>query len=85
MKRVFSLAVAVQMSMINMLDNHRDRLTKNPVGLNRRSGLEIMGIELERHHRVGMLNKIKAYCRSLSIKFWLNFWVSNGCSEPIDG
>jgi len=50
MKRVFSLAVAVQMSKINMLDYHRDRLTKNPVGLNRRSGFEIMGIELERHH-----------------------------------
>ena len=50
MKRVFSLAVAVQLSMINTLDYHRDRLTKNPVGLNRRSGLEIMGIELERHH-----------------------------------
>jgi hypothetical protein len=41
------------MIMINMLDYHRDRLTKNPVGLNRRVGFEIMGIELERHHRVG--------------------------------
>ena len=60
MKRVFSLAVAVRMSMINMLDYHRDRLTKNPVGLNRRVGFEIMGIELERHHRVGMLKEIKA-------------------------
>ena len=59
-KRVFSLAVAVRMSMINMLDYHRDRLTKNPVGLNRRVGFEIMGIELERHHRVGMLKEIKA-------------------------
>jgi hypothetical protein len=53
MKRVFSLAIAVRMIMINMLDYHRDRLTKNPVGLNRRAGFEIMGIELERHHRVG--------------------------------
>jgi hypothetical protein len=25
-------------------------LTKNPVGLNRRLGFEIMGIESERHH-----------------------------------
>jgi hypothetical protein len=46
--------------MINILDYHRDRLTKNPVELNRRSGLEIMGIELERHHRVGMLKEITA-------------------------
>jgi hypothetical protein len=78
MKRVFSLAVAVQMSMINMLDYHRDRLTKNPVGLNRCSGFEIMGIESERHHRVGMLKEIKAYCRSQRINFWLVVRVSNG-------
>jgi hypothetical protein len=45
MKRVFSQAIAVQMSMITTLDYLRDRLTKNPVGLNRCSGLEIMGIE----------------------------------------
>jgi hypothetical protein len=50
MKRVFSLAVAAQTSMINLSDFHRDWLTKNPVGLNRRSGFEIMGIESERHH-----------------------------------
>jgi hypothetical protein len=48
------------MIMINMLDYHRDRLTKNPVGLNRRAGFEIMGIELERYHRVGMLKEINA-------------------------
>jgi hypothetical protein len=49
-KRVFSLAVAAQTSIKNLLDYHRDWLTKNPVGLNRRSGFEIMGIESERHH-----------------------------------
>lgn len=49
-KRVFSLAVAAQTSMKNLSDCHRDWLTKNPVGLNRRSGFEIMGIESERHH-----------------------------------
>jgi len=50
MKRVFSLAVAAQTSIKNLLDYYRDRLSKNPVGLNRRSGFEIMGIESERHH-----------------------------------
>ena len=45
MKRVFSLAVAAQTSIKNLSDCHRDWLTKNPVGLNRRSGFEIMGIE----------------------------------------
>ncbi|WP_292566717.1 hypothetical protein [Methylomonas sp.] len=40
-----------------MLDYHRDRLTENPVGLNRRKGIGAMGIELELHHQSRMLTQ----------------------------
>ena len=48
--RLIDVAEAAQTSIKNLSDCHRDWLTKNPVGLNRRSGFEIMGIESERHH-----------------------------------
>jgi len=47
------------LSGISTQDFHRERLTKNPVELNRRKGLGIMGIELERPHHSGMLTEGK--------------------------
>jgi len=44
---------------MSVCDYHRDRQTKNPVVLNRRTGRAAMGIESERHHRSGLLTEGK--------------------------
>ena len=56
----------------------RDRLTKNPVELNRRTGLRAMGIELERYQQSGMLSEAKG------IKPWTShyFPISVPSVEP---
>jgi hypothetical protein len=53
------------LSKISTQAYHRDRLTKNPVELNCRTGLGTMGIELERHHRSEMLTEGKSIQRKL--------------------
>ena len=68
-----------------MWDYHRDRQTKNPVVLNRRTGRAAMGIESGTIIEAGCWPWEKAYRQSLRTIFWQGVRMSKGCNKRFNG